>query len=108
MAYTLITPWRWETWGAGLNVYDPYSRLAGKRFTGGTITGPIAPSMTDIPRGQSLLVTGNTVTMIETPSQDDLAAADYYFLGGHEYTVTDQQAAVLTAAGYGDYLTPIP
>lgn len=108
MPYTLTTPYRWETWGAGLDVNDPYSRLAGKRFIGGSITGPIAPSMTDIPRGISLLVTGTTVTAIQTPSQDDLAAADYYFLGGHEYVVSDAQAAVLTAAGYGDNLTPIP
>ena len=56
MAYTLVTPYRWETY-----IDDPYSkyaRLAGRRFTGGTIDGAIAPSMTDVPRGQSLLVTG--------------------------------------------------
>jgi hypothetical protein len=45
--------------------------------------------------------------MTQTPSQDDLAAASYYFLGGHEYVISDEQAAVLTAAGYGSYVTPI-
>ena len=105
MAYTLVTPYRWETYLE--DPYSKYARLAGRRFVGGTIDGAIAPSMTDIPRGQSLLVTGTTVVMTQTPSQDDLAAASYYFLGGHEYVISDEQAAVLTAAGYGSYVTPI-
>ena len=105
MAYTLVTPYRWETY---LDApYSKYARLAGRRFTGGTIDGAIAPSMTDVPRGQSLLVTGTTVVMTQTPSQDDLAAASYYFLGGHEYVISDEQAAVLIAAGYSDYVTII-
>ena len=100
-----MTPYRWETY-----VDDPYSkyaRLAGRRFNGGTIDGDIPISMTDVARGQSLLVTGTTVVMTQTPSQDDLAACSYYFLGGHEYTISDEQAAVLTAAGYGSWLTPV-
>jgi len=100
-----MTPYRWETY-----VDDPYSkyaRLAGRRFNGGTIDGDIPISMTDVARGQSLLVTGTSVVMTQTPSQDDLAACSYYFLGGHEYTISDEQAAVLTAAGYGSWLTPV-
>ena len=105
MAYTLVTPYRWETYVS--EPFSKYARLAGRRFNGGTIDGAIAPSMTDVPRGQSLLVTGTTVVMTQTPSQDDLAAASYYFLGGHEYEISDEQAAVLSAAGYGDYVTPV-
>ena len=105
MAYTLVTPYRWETYLA--EPFSKYARLAGRRFNGGTIDGAIAPSMTDVPRGQSLLVTGTTVVMTQTPSQDDLAAASYYFLGGHEYTISDYQAQVLINAGYGDYVTPV-
>ena len=105
MAYTLVTPYRWETYVSEPN--SKYGRLAGRRFTGGTIDGSIPPTMTDVARGQSLLVTGTTVVMTQTPSQDDLAAASYYFLGGHEYEISDEQAAVLIAAGYGDYVTPI-
>jgi hypothetical protein len=63
--------------------------------------------MTDVPRGQTLIVNGNSVVMTQTPSQDDLAAASYYFLGGHEYTISDAQAQVLINAGYGDYVTPV-
>lgn len=105
--YTLTTPWRWETWGAR-DEFTPYSRLAGRPVTGGTSTGTINPYITDVPRGYSLLVNGTTVTQIQTPSQDQLAAASYYFLGGHEYTVSQAQADVLTNAGYGAYLTVIP
>ncbi len=105
MPYTLVTPWNNETWVD--NYFTPYARLAGRRLVDGTQDGTIPYSMTDIARGISLMVTGSTVTENRTPSQDDLSAADYYFLGGHEYTVSDEQAAVLTAAGYGDYLTPV-
>lgn len=104
--YTLVTPFNNETYA--MEQFTPYARLAGRRLNGGTYTGPIPYSMTDIRRGISLLVTGTTVVENQTPSQDDLAACNYYFLGGHEYTINDAQAAVLIAAGYAEYLTPIP
>ena len=107
MAYTLMTPYQWQTYGAGGSEFTPYSRLAGRRLNGGTIDGAIAPSMTDIPRGQTLIVNGTTVTLTLTPSQDELAEASYYFLGGHEYVISDDQATVLINAGYSDYVTPI-
>ena len=107
MAYTLTTPYQWQTWGAGSSEFTPYSRLSGRRFNGGTIDGPIPISLTDVARGQTLIVNGTTVTATLTPSQDDLAAASYYFLGGHEYEISDYQAGVLTAAGYGTWLTPV-
>ena len=102
-----MTPYQWQTWGAGTGEYTEYSRLAGRRFNGGTIDGPIPISLTDVARGQTMIVNGTTVTLTLTPSQDDLAAASYYFLGGHEYEISDEQAAVLIAAGYSDYVTPV-
>ena len=107
MAYSLSTPYEFQTWGAGLNEFTPYSRLAGRRFNGGTINGPIPVSLTDVARGQTLIVNGTNVTLTLTPSQDDLAAASYYFLGGHEYEISDYQAQVLIDAGYGDWVTPV-
>ena len=107
MPYTLNTPWEWQTWGAGQPWPDKYSRLAGKPITGGSLTGTTNPFLTDIPRGVTLIVKDGVVEQTLYPYQNTLADADYYFLGGHVYTVTDAQAAVLTAAGYGDYLTPI-
>lgn len=107
MPYTLITPWEYQTWGAGQPWPDQYSRIAGKPLVGGTYTGNIPPYITDIARGVTLIVNGADVEATMYPYQNALADADYYFLGGHEYTVTDEQAAVLTAAGYGEYLTPV-
>ena len=107
MPYTLTTPWRWETWGAQYGTYDKYSRLAARRINGGTLTGSINPFITDIPRAYTLIVNGTTVTEVQTPYQDDLANADTYYLGGHNYTLTDAEAQILIDAGYGDYLEPI-
>jgi hypothetical protein len=108
MAYKLTTPWLNQTYGIdSSNLFSPYARLAGKQFNGGSVSGNIPVSLTDIPRGVSLLVNGTTVTATQTPSQDDLAAASYYFLGGHEYTISDYQANVLINAGYGSYVTPV-
>jgi hypothetical protein len=42
-----------------------------------------------------------------TPSQDDLADADYYYLGGHEYDIPNDVAQILINAGYSDYVTLI-
>jgi hypothetical protein len=105
MEYKLIPPWNNETWTD--NDMSPYSRLAGKRLLGGSVDGPIGVSWTDIPRGVSLLVTGTTVTANRTPSQDDLANADTYYLGGHVYTLDEAAAQILINAGYGSYLEPI-
>lgn len=104
MTYKLITPWNNETWTD--NTMEPYARLAGRRLVGGTYDGTIPVSLTDVPRGVSLLINGTTVTENRTPSQDDLANADSYYLGGHAYTIDDSQAQILIDAGYGDYLTP--
>lgn len=105
MPYTLVTPWNNETWVD--NTMEPYARLAGRRITGGTYDGTIPVSLTDIPRGVSLIINGTNVTENRTPSQDDLADADAYYLGGHAYTLTDQEAQILIDAGYSDYLTPV-
>jgi hypothetical protein len=107
MAYQATTPWEYQTWGAGLPWPDKYSRLAGRPITGGTYTGAINPYMTDIARGVTFIVNGSTVETTLYPYQNDLADADWYVLGGHQQVITDEQAAVLIAAGYGDYVEPI-
>lgn len=107
MAYLATTPWEWQTWGASKPWPDKYSRLAGRPITGGTYDGPINPYLTDIPRGVTFIVNGTTVTTTMYPYQNDLADADWYVLGGHQQEITDEQAAILIAAGYGDYVEPI-
>ena len=98
--YQVKTPFQNETWITG-SQFDPYARLAGRPLSNGTF-------LTDIPRGVTLLVNGTTVTENRTPSQDDLADADAYYLGGHEYVVDQAAADILINAGYNDYVTPIP
>ena len=107
MSYIVTTPWEWQTWGAGKPWPDKYSRLAGRPITGGTYTGTTNPFLTDVPRGVTFIVNGDEVTTTLYPYQNDLENADWYVLGGHNQTITDAQAAVLIAAGYGDYVTPV-
>ena len=42
-----------------------------------------------------------------TPSQDTLAAADSYYLGGTTNTISDAQAQIFIDAGYSEYLTQL-
>ena len=107
MSYIVTTPWEWQTWGAGKPWPDKYSRLAGRPITGGSLTGTTNPFLTDVPRGVTFIVNGDEVTTTLYPYQNTLADADWYVLGGHTQTITDEQAAVLIAAGYGDYVTPV-
>ena len=107
VGYSINTPWQYQTWGAGQPWPDKYSRLAGKPITGGTLTGPINPFLTDIPRGVTLIVNGTQVTETLYPYQNTLADADWYILGGHNQEITDAQAQILIDAGYGAYVEPI-
>jgi hypothetical protein len=106
MAYTATTPWEYQTWGT-VPWPDKYTRLSQRRITGGTETGTINPFLTDIARGLTLIVNGTTVEATLYPYQDTLYNADWYILGGHTQEITDAQAAILIAAGYGDYVTPV-
>ena len=107
MAYLATTPWEWQTWNANKAWPDKYTRLAGRPITGGTYDGPINPFITDIPRGVTFIVNGANVETTMYPYQNDLADADWYVLGGHQQEITDEQAAILIAAGWGDYVEPI-
>jgi hypothetical protein len=104
MPYQATTPWEYQTWGAGQPWPDKYSRLAARQINGGTYTGAINPYLTDIARGVTFIVNGSTVETTMYPYQNDLADADWYILGGHQQVITDAQAAVLIAAGYGAYV----
>lgn len=54
--------------------------------------------------GLSLIVKDGVVTEVETPSQTELAEADFYFLGGRNNPITPAQRATLVAAGFGSYI----
>jgi len=56
-------------------------------------------------RGISLLVSPEgAVSAVRYPSEDQLAAAAVAYIGGHEYLLSDEDAAVISAGGYADCL----
>lgn len=58
-------------------------------------------------RGTTVLKNNGVYTQVRYPYQVDVESADVAYLGGSEYVVDDAEAADLTAAGYGSYLTAI-
>ena len=58
-------------------------------------------------KGITVLKNNGVYKQVRYPYQDDLESADIAYVGGYEYTVDDDEAASLTAAGYGSYLTAI-
>ena len=55
----------------------------------------------------SILKNANgTFTSVGYPSQDDIRAAVMFYQGGHVYVVSDAEAALLAAAGFGSGLSP--
>lgn len=52
------------------------------------------------PGGVTLLLEGGIVTEVQFPTQDQVNAADTAYIGGHQYTVTEEAAQVLRDAGY--------
>lgn len=59
-----------------------------------------------LPAGVTLLVNGGIVVESQYPTEEQLAAADAAYVGGHEYVITPSAAAILITAGYGEYLSP--
>lgn len=62
-------------------------------------------------RGITVLVNGDTYTAVRFPTQDELRAADRYYMGGHQYQVDADEKAALLAAGIGvtedNFFTPL-
>lgn len=55
--------------------------------------------------GISLLITDGVGKLQSDPSQDEILAADYYFGGGRRHILSNEEYAVVVAAGYGDYVS---
>ena len=58
-------------------------------------------------RGDSLLVFGTSVIRQRTPAVQDTQTADYCYLGGHEYYLSDVEYTILVNAGYSAYITTV-
>lgn len=60
-----------------------------------------------IARGDSLLVFGTAVVRVRTPAVQDTQSADYAYIGGHEYILSQAEYDILVNAGYGQYITTV-
>jgi len=60
-----------------------------------------------IARGDSILVFGTSVLRTRTPAVQDTQSADYCYLGGHEYRITQTEYDILVGAGYGANITTV-
>lgn len=58
-------------------------------------------------RGLSVLKMGGSYYLTTFPTQDEVSASDAVYMGGYTHRVDATEAAALTAAGYGSYLSPI-
>lgn len=60
-----------------------------------------------INRANTILVYGTSVISLRTPGVDQVAEADYAYLGGHVSPITDVERTILINAGYGDYIQTV-
>ena len=60
-----------------------------------------------IHRADTILVYGTAVQQVRTPGVDQTLEADYYYLGGHEYIISETEKTILTNAGYSAYITAV-
>lgn len=58
-----------------------------------------------LPCGRSVLKENGVYSIVDTPRNERVLAAQEVYLGGHEYPVDAATAAALTAAGFGAYLS---
>lgn len=85
MPYTFVTPTVPEGPAGGHRLFDFYT----------------------LDRGVTVIKLNGKYQQVRYPSQQVLDSVDAYWLGGTTNVVSDDEAASLTAAGYGDYLTEI-
>ena len=52
-------------------------------------------------KGVTILDNGGVFTSLRFPTQDEIAAADFTYMGGHEYVVDDATRTALIAGGVG-------
>lgn len=67
---------------------------------------PLLARMT-IRRGITVLKESGVYRQVRYPSQEESEAADICYIGGTEHYIEGDEITDLTAAGYGDYLTPL-
>lgn len=64
-------------------------------------------SRVKIPEAQHVIKFESGAYATRNVYDPDEAGISHVYLGGHVHTVDEDEAAALTAAGYGDYLTEV-
>lgn len=59
-------------------------------------------------KADSLIMTAGVVTRQRTFSNAQTQAADFAYIGGHEYVLSQGEYDQLVAAGYGSFITYTP
>lgn len=59
------------------------------------------------PWAKTVVKKNGTWSTIVSPQDSSLAAYDRVLRGGYENPITDEEAAELTAAGYGEYIVEV-
>lgn len=59
-------------------------------------------------RSVSVLKESGFYRQAESPSAEEITAADVAYLGGHAYPVDEAEVLALTAAGYGEFIEGVP
>jgi hypothetical protein len=96
--YLFRTPTRMPTGGARFPV-EPTPRTEyddGPQGAGRLLTRHVAKPLFPV----CILITGSTVTEVQIPTVTQTREADYHYLGGHDYTITQTERDLLVAAGY--------
>jgi hypothetical protein len=77
------------------------------RFNGPTVDVPFpleGSLVALLPHGLAVLRIDGTWSTFLAPSAAQVAAADRLYEGGRNHTITEDQAAELTGAGFGAYI----
>jgi len=61
-----------------------------------------------IARADTLLMTNGIVKRERTFEVSEVTAAEYAYIGGHVYTISQKERDQLVAAGYGATITALP
>jgi hypothetical protein len=89
--------------GATVNVFTPPTR---REHYGTRAQNPLTVRI-GYPTGQTVIKAGGfyTTYAFNEVSDEMVSDADAAYFGGHDYVISDAEAAALTAAGYGSYIT---
>lgn len=68
---------------------------------------PLFSRFVRIDTPSSLVITNGVGRIVNYPGNTELLDADYYFLGGHNHRLSDDEIAAITAAGFGDLIVDV-